>query len=82
MVAVYADTDTDGDGTADCHDTDDDNDGILDGPDTADLDPDICADADGDGCDDCAVGTDNFGPLADNDISNDGTDATVTASAR
>ena len=31
-------------------------------------------DADGDGCDDCAVGTDGFGPLADNLPANDGLD--------
>ena len=49
------DTDTDGDGTPDCNDTDDDNDGVLDGVDTAPLDPDVCADADGDGC--FAMGT-------------------------
>ena len=32
------------------------------------------ADADTDGCDDCAIGVDGFGPLADNDPSNDGAD--------
>ncbi|MDA9864186.1 hypothetical protein N9C70_03870 [Flavobacteriales bacterium] len=69
-----ADTDTDSDGTPDCNDTDDDNDGVLDGVDTAPLDPDVCADADGDGCDDCSIGTDGFGPLADNTPNNDGTD--------
>ena len=69
-----ADTDTDSDGTPDCNDTDDDNDGVLDGVDTAPLNPDVCADADGDGCDDCSIGTDGFGPLADNTPNNDGTD--------
>ena len=69
-----ADTDTDSDGTPDCNDTDDDNDGVLDGADTAPLDPDVCADADGDGCDDCSIGTDGFGSLADNTPDNDGTD--------
>ena len=31
-------------------------------------------DSDNDGCDDCAVGTDDFGVLADNTPANDGTD--------
>ena len=38
------------------------------------LDPNLCEDLDGDGCDDCAVGTDDFGPLADNDPDDDGND--------
>ncbi len=67
-------TDTDGDSMADCVDPDDDNDGVADGSDPNDTNPDICGDSDGDGCDDCAIGTDNFGPLADNLPSNDGTD--------
>lgn len=68
-------TDTDGDGDADCFDTDDDNDEqVLDGPDTADLNPSQCEDADLDGCDDCVVGTDGFGVLADNTPANDGAD--------
>jgi Leucine-rich repeat (LRR) protein len=67
--------DTDGDGNADCVDTDDDNDGVLDGLDPLSLDPDICGDSDGDTCDDCVVGTDDFGPLADNTPANDGLDS-------
>ncbi len=67
-------TDTDSDGLCNAGDPDDDNDGVNDGPDTSDLDPDVCADADGDGCDDCSVGTDGFGPLADNLVGNDGLD--------
>ncbi|MCK4660177.1 MAG: DUF2341 domain-containing protein, partial [Phycisphaerae bacterium] len=67
-------TDTDGDGLCDAGDTDDDNDGVLDDADTNSLNPDICQDTDGDGCDDCSVGTDNFGPLPDNDPANDGLD--------
>ncbi|MCK4660634.1 MAG: hypothetical protein KAV82_14020, partial [Phycisphaerae bacterium] len=67
-------TDTDSDGLCDAGDTDDDNDGVLDGDDTDPLDPDVCEDTDGDGCDDCSVGTDDFGPLADNNPANDGTD--------
>ncbi|MBN2498113.1 MAG: thrombospondin type 3 repeat-containing protein, partial [Deltaproteobacteria bacterium] len=58
--------DTDGDGMPNSADPDDDNDGVLDISDNDPLNPDICEDADGDGCDDCAVGTDDFGPLADN----------------
>ncbi|PLX06541.1 MAG: hypothetical protein C0596_14515, partial [Marinilabiliales bacterium] len=59
-------TDTDGDGNCDAIDSDDDNDGVEDGLDIEPLNPDACQDADGDGCDDCSVGTDDFGPLADN----------------
>ncbi|UZO79408.1 gliding motility-associated C-terminal domain-containing protein [Aquimarina sp. ERC-38] len=71
--------DTDGDepnvdGDVDFRDTDSDNDGIADGTDTDPLDPNVCADADSDGCDDCSVGTDGFGPMADNLVDNDGTD--------
>ncbi|MHC4696501.1 MAG: right-handed parallel beta-helix repeat-containing protein, partial [Planctomycetota bacterium] len=67
--------DTDGDAVIDVCDGDDDNDGVLDGDDTEPRDPDICEDVDGDQCDDCAVGTDGFGPLPDNDPANDGPDA-------
>ncbi|UCE17763.1 MAG: hypothetical protein JSV84_12890, partial [Gemmatimonadota bacterium] len=67
--------DTDGDGQGNACDSDDDNDGVADGPDTAQLDPDVCQDIDTDGCDDCAVGTDDFGPNPDNDPANDGPDA-------
>ena len=67
-------SDTDGDGICDTEDPDDDNDGVLDIDDTNPVDPAICEDADSDGCDDCSVGTDGFGPLADNDPANDGTD--------
>ena len=38
------------------------------------MNPDICGDADNDTCDDCAVGTDDLGPLGDNDPANDGAD--------
>ena len=44
------------------------------GADPAPLDPDVCGDTDGDSCDDCAIGTDNFGPLPDFNASDDGTD--------
>ncbi|GLR19450.1 hypothetical protein GCM10007940_40660 [Portibacter lacus] len=67
-------TDTDGDGLCDSGDDDDDNDGVLDVNDSDPLNPNICQDLDGDGCDDCSVGTDDFGPLPDFDIANDGTD--------
>jgi hypothetical protein len=66
--------DTDNDGTPDSEDADDDNDGIVDIVDIDSLDPFVCTDADSDTCDDCAVGTDGFGPLADNNPSNDGLD--------
>ena len=68
-------TDTDGDGLIDDCDTDDDNDGVADVDDLDALNPDICEDLDGDTCDDCAVGTDDFGPLPDNDPANDGPDS-------
>ncbi len=48
---------------------------MLDGSDTDSLNPNVCTDSDGDGCDDCAVGTDGFGPLPDNDPANDDTDS-------
>ncbi len=66
--------DTDSDGLCDVGDTDDDNDGVDDDDDTFPRDPDQCRDADADGCDDCAVGTDDFGPLSDEDAANDGVD--------
>jgi formylglycine-generating enzyme required for sulfatase activity len=66
--------DTDSDGSCDAGDADDDNDGVGDGSDPSPLDPDICGDVDADGCDDCSVGTDDYGPLADNDPANDGDD--------
>jgi hypothetical protein len=67
--------DTDQDGAGDACDPDDDNDGVADVSDPAPLNPDICGDSDGDTCDDCAVGTDDFGPLPDNDPMNDGPDS-------
>jgi hypothetical protein len=66
--------DADGDGTCDANDADDDNDGVGDADDSDDLNPDVCRDADGDGCDDCAVGVDDFGPEADFNPANDGAD--------
>ena len=66
--------DNDGDGLCDAGDPDDDNDGVIDTSDADSFDPDICRDLDGDSCDDCAVGTDNFGPLVDFNVSNDGLD--------
>ncbi|MEM7243874.1 MAG: thrombospondin type 3 repeat-containing protein [Acidobacteriota bacterium] len=67
--------DTDGDGLCDDGDPDDDNDGVADPVDVDPLDPDACQDVDGDGCDDCAVGSDDFGLLPDFDPANDGPDA-------
>ena len=67
--------DTDSDGLCDDgDDDDDDNDGIADASDPAPLDPAVCGDSDSDTCDDCSIGTDGFGPLADNDPANDGPD--------
>ncbi len=66
--------DTDGDGIMNALDTDDDNDGVLDVSDTDSLDPNTCEDVDNDGCDDCAVGSDDFGPNPDNLPDNDGVD--------
>jgi hypothetical protein len=55
-------------------DPDDDNDGVPDIMDSDLADPDVCQDLDMDSCDDCAIGTDDFGPLPDNDPANDGPD--------
>ncbi|MFT5441269.1 MAG: DNA-binding beta-propeller fold protein YncE, partial [Myxococcota bacterium] len=66
--------DTDGDGSCNAGDGDDDNDGVADGSDTNSLDPNICQDIDADSCDDCTVGVDGFGALADNTPANDGID--------
>jgi hypothetical protein len=67
--------DTDADGLCDAGDGDDDNDGVADGSDPDLLNPDVCGDSDGDTCDDCSIGTDDLGPLADVDPFNDGPDA-------
>ncbi len=67
-------TDTDGDGICDAGDADADNDGVLDVDDTDPLDPYVCQDLDGDGCDDCSVGVDGLGPEPDFDPFNDGPD--------
>jgi probable HAF family extracellular repeat protein len=64
--------DTDGDGQYDVADPDDDNDGVVDIDDPSPLDPDSCGSSDGETCDDCSVGTDDFGPLPDNNPANDG----------
>ncbi len=66
--------DVDSDLIGDVCDPDDDNDGVVDASDTNPTDPSVCEDVDSDGCDDCSVGTDGFGPLADNAPYNDGAD--------
>jgi MYXO-CTERM domain-containing protein len=75
--AMVIEMDTDGDGIGDAVDDDADNDGV-DNPDDVDpYDPYACEDADTggpDGCDDCTIGVDQFGELADNTPDNDGPD--------
>jgi hypothetical protein len=66
--------DTDSDGGGDACDNDIDNDGINNENDSAPFDPTICMDSDGDGCDDCSVQVDGFGPTSDFDPNNDGLD--------
>ncbi len=74
LIANADQTDTDGDGNGDACDDDDDNDGLPDVVDIDLLNPFMCTDSDADTCDDCSVGVDQFGPLADNDPANDGLD--------
>ncbi|MCP4710464.1 MAG: choice-of-anchor D domain-containing protein, partial [Planctomycetes bacterium] len=73
--------DADGDGVPDGCDNDDDNDGVTEAaeaaniPPTDPLDPYECGDTDYDTCDDCSIGFDGFGPLADSRPNLDGTDS-------
>lgn len=55
--------DSDGDGLADECDDDDDDDTFVDSNDSAPLDPLLCQDIEGDGCDDCVSGS--FAPFDD-----------------
>jgi len=64
----------DGDSNGDACDADADNDGVNSVLDSNDLNPFVCTDSDADLCDDCSVGTDGFGALADNNSNNDGQD--------
>ena len=64
--------DTDGDGICNNGDDDDDGDGVLDDNDSAPLDAAVCADADGDGCDDCAVGAVGAADPANDGVDTDG----------
>jgi len=73
-VANAGQKNTDGDSEGNACDADDDNDGVADSGDIDKLNPDVCIDSDGDNCNDCSVGTDGFGPLADNLPGNDGSD--------
>ena len=71
-------TDSDSDGLCDAGDTDDDNDGVSDVDEamvnTSPTDPAKCGDSDADTCDDCVVGVDQFGAMADNTPNADGAD--------
>lgn len=74
-IADTGSTDTNGDGVEDDVTTvepdDIDGDGVLKSGDTDDADPLVCADSDGDGCDDCSQGTPgNYGA----DTTKDGAD--------
>jgi hypothetical protein len=55
-------------------DSDDDNDGVLDFLDSDSINPYVCQDIDADQCDDCSIGLDQFGPLFDYSVENDGVD--------
>jgi large repetitive protein len=69
-------TDVDGDGCRDdIEDADDDNDGVADVTDADPINNRVCGDSDSDSCDDCAVGVDGFGPLADKRADGDGLDS-------
>jgi len=59
------DTDSDGDGAADCIDTDDDNDGVPDAEDAFPLDANESVDTDGDGVGNNADGDDDNDGVAD-----------------
>lgn len=58
-------SDLDNDNIGDACDTDIDNDGVSNGVDEKPRNPSICMDTDSDGCNDCSVGADRFGPLPD-----------------
>ncbi len=75
LAAFYsACADIDADGNCGRLDADEDNDGVVDARDPSRNDPRACGDSDADGCDDCSVGTDGFGPLSDVLTGNDGAD--------
>src|SRR5690606_4539193 len=63
--------DADGDGLCDAGDPDQDNDGVPNALDSAPLNPNLCRDLDGDGCNDCVLtGANGSG----GSVTNDGTD--------
>lgn len=71
-VTPLCTVDTDNDNVCDDNDTDDDNDGINDTVDPFPVNPYRCGDSDNDSCDDCSIGVDGFGPMADFNPENDG----------
>ena len=72
LVDEFADSDADG--HPNCVEADLDSDGVLNELDPVLDNPFICGDNDDDGCDDCSIGVDGFGPASDVTPDNDGTD--------
>lgn len=73
MTSPYEDgIDTDKDAVCDASDTDDDNDTILDASDDSPTNRLACADADADGCDECASGVLVLTSIDGADYDNDG----------
>ncbi|MEE9448007.1 MAG: PQQ-dependent sugar dehydrogenase [Arenicellales bacterium] len=73
-IANHDQANLDNDNLGDVCDPDRDNDGVLNASDNHADNNKICQDLDNDSCDDCAIGVDGVGPLADFNISHDGAD--------